>query len=226
MGNQAHWNLNILGADPTENVQTDDVYLNDGTLTPNSKPGFRRRNATSWEDVGGAAGEVEMSIQEIARVVLTTTQTTISFTSIPSTFEHLRLMIYCESDISGVAQDGMNVAFNSDTTASNYTRVSESWQDSARIDNDAADRAFGSASGATSSANAFAYNIVDMPFYSGTVVFKAAFTGAMRFESISDNNARQNTLQWENTAAINRIDLTNQTGDFVADSKFVLYGVN
>lgn len=56
---QAHWNLSILGADPTDNLQIDDVYLNDGTLTPNSKPGFRRRKGdNTFENVGGFATAV------------------------------------------------------------------------------------------------------------------------------------------------------------------------
>ncbi len=222
MGNQAHWNLNVLGADPTENVQLDDVYLNDGTLTPNSKPGFRRRTgAGAWEDVGGTAGSV---LEEIARTTLAAPQTTISFTSIPSTFEHLRLMMYCESDVAAT-QSSINIAFNSDTTDANYIRVSETWQDSARNDTDAANRLIGTSSGATSAAGAFGHNIVDIPFYAGTVVFKAAFTSSLRHEDISDNNARRVSLQWDSAAAINRIDLVNAAGDFIAESKFILYGI-
>lgn len=54
---QAHWNLEVLGADPTDNLQTHDVYLNDGTLTASGVAGFRRRNEDGvWSDVGATAG--------------------------------------------------------------------------------------------------------------------------------------------------------------------------
>lgn len=53
MANQATWNLQILAADPTLNVQDQDVYINDGTLTPTGLPAprFYDGGASAWDNI-------------------------------------------------------------------------------------------------------------------------------------------------------------------------------
>lgn len=50
---QAHFNLTPLSSPPADNLQTGDVYLDDGTNTASGYAGFRRYNGSTFGDVGG-----------------------------------------------------------------------------------------------------------------------------------------------------------------------------
>lgn len=57
---QAHLNITPLSTPPTDNLGTDDIYLDDGTNTASGNPGFRRYDGTAWEDIGATAGIKEL----------------------------------------------------------------------------------------------------------------------------------------------------------------------
>lgn len=72
---QAHFNITPLSSAPTDNLQTNDVYLDDGTNTANGLPGFRRYNGSAWGDVGvlGGAATVQTTdatVTDIATIAL------------------------------------------------------------------------------------------------------------------------------------------------------------
>ena len=59
------------------------------------------------------------SYESIATVSLGSSQSTIAFSSIPSTFKHLQLRLFLKDD-RGLNRDSVKLTFNGDT-ASNYT---------------------------------------------------------------------------------------------------------
>lgn len=54
-------NFAELSAAPTDNVQTNDIYLDDGTNTASGNPGFRRYTGSAWEDISAGAGSSAVS---------------------------------------------------------------------------------------------------------------------------------------------------------------------
>jgi len=50
---QAHLNITPLATPPTDNLQTNHIYLDDGTNTASGYPGWRRYTGAAWVDIGG-----------------------------------------------------------------------------------------------------------------------------------------------------------------------------
>lgn len=157
---------------------------------------------------------------------------TISFTSIPSTYTHLQLRVFSRSD-RATTWEGAWVYFNTDTTSSpgsgNYTRH--------LIDGDGTS-ATASAStptqggtvptdtpGANTTASVFGAGIVDILDYANTNKYTTSrlLTG---FDANGSGNVRFISGLWRNTAAVNAITLNTQGGgNFTQYSSFALYGI-
>ena len=155
----------------------------------------------------------------------------ISFTSIPSTYKHLQVRILARSNRSA-ATDPIKINFNNDTTAGNYYR-----------------NHFLKGDGATATANVFSTNtycsIEVMPAATATAsIFAAVVLDVLDYTSTNkhktlrslcglDTNSStgqilfQSGLWYPSTiAAINRIDLAPVAGtSFTEYSHFALYGV-
>jgi hypothetical protein len=156
-------------------------------------------------------------------------QTTISFTSIPSTFKHLQIRGISRASVADSSDHNIVAAFNSDTTFTNYrTHV---------LDGDGASASSGAAQvsgfyasagltlGNSSTASTFSATVLDILDYTNTN--KNTTTRALNgFDRNGAGFVRFASSLWINTAAITRIDLSLRTGgDFVQHSQFALYGI-
>ena len=156
-------------------------------------------------------------------------QTTISFTSIPSTYKHLQIRGIARASAADASDHNIVAAFNSDTTYTNYrTHV---------LDGDGSTASSGAAQvsgfyasagltlGNTSTASAFSATVMDILDYTNTN--KNTTTRALNgFDRNGSGYVRFASSLWINTAAITRIDLSLRTGgDFVQYSQFALYGI-
>ena len=164
--------------------------------------------------------------ESIASTTLTTATSTITFSSIPGTYEHLQLRIYSKNDCTtGVGL--IYLRMNNDT-ASNYA-----WH---LLNGNGAS---GNGSGATANssmylgydpgtqtggANMFGCTIIEIADYASSNKYKTvrSFTGEDR------NGAGTVGLHsglWLSTTAINRLDIRPRpTFNFVSGSVFALYG--
>jgi hypothetical protein len=150
----------------------------------------------------------------------------ISFTSIPSTYKHLQVRYIARSAISDVS-DNIWSRFNSDT-GSNYTyHLIEGTGSSvsAGAGSSQTRNLFGRCAGNTASSNVFGAAVIDILDYSDTNKFTTIRNlagddnngnGSMRFES----------GLWRNTAAVNALTITTNASDnFLQYSQFALYGI-
>lgn len=146
------------------------------------------------------------------------------FSSIPSTFTDLCVKISARTDNG----DGAVVVwFNNDTTASNYRRI----------------RLIGEGSGlspSSSGASDSKWFFVDdsgrtASTFGNTDLYIVNYAGSSQksviVDSVTENNAAYAITGffaglWTNTAAINRVTLAAQTGNFVQYSTAYLYGIN
>jgi hypothetical protein len=152
---------------------------------------------------------------------------TISFTSIPSTYKHLQLRMTTRAGVTGTGSEWILASFNSDT-ATNY-----SWHylgtDSTSVVSGNSLTATGSRIGlhwSTSNlANTFHGNIVDILDYTDTNKYKTT-------RSLVGSNTNTGTYSemfllssnWRSTSAINSITLTSNWS-FGQYSSIALYGI-
>ena len=172
---------------------------------------------------GTGAPAVTNSYESIATVTVGAGgSSSISFTSIPSTYKHLQIRASHTFDSNN---RGINFQFNSDTGA-NYSRHYLS-----------GDGSSANAGGAGSLSNiSFYYHvgnagttqaeveIVDILEYANTNIYKT-----LRGLAGVDNNGSGEVFlvsgSWRNTSAITSVTINTSGGNFAQYSKFALYGI-
>ncbi len=144
----------------------------------------------------------------------------ISFTSIPSTFKHLQIR---GLTLSSSPNNNIIVRFNSDSGA-NYSYHALNGTGSVAESYGAANSTFTSAgySGGTSNGSVFVYDILD---YTNT----NKYTTIRSLGGIDQNGSGYINLHsgnWRNTAAISTITITHGASvNFNQYSQFALYGI-
>lgn len=176
-------------------------------------------SARGYRSFAAAAGP---AFESIASATGTGSSNTITFSSIPSTYQSLQIRGNFLGTTSGQA---FFLRFNSDT-GTNYTRH--------RIYGTSSTLAIG-AQATVSAISPGAYNgtstshpcatIIDVENYTNTSINKVA-----RFFAGLDINAAQSVVEfgsglWINTSAITTITLSLSGGSFTTDSTFALYGI-
>jgi hypothetical protein len=165
---------------------------------------------------GGVAGGGS-SYESIATVSLGSAASSITFSSIPSTYQHLQLRML--SIGNGSASNSGSLAFNSDTTGTNYY-THYIIGNGASVSAGANNANYTPFTVGTSSSPAV--GVIDILDYANTNKNKtvrelngydANGSGAVNFVSVL----------WSNTAAINSITLSFSS--FQANSSFALYGI-
>jgi hypothetical protein len=143
---------------------------------------------------------------------------TITFSSIPSTYTHLQIRM---TSLQTNATSGGTMSFNSDTTTSNYYYHYLLGNGSAASAGAGQDRPYAPwNSGSSSGPGA---TIVDILDYSNTNKYKTL--RALNGYDLNGSGAILLTSNlWSNTAAISTITITS--AGFLQYSSFALYGVN
>ena len=161
---------------------------------------------------------------------LSGTTATYDVTSIPSSYDHLYLVVSARSDNASVRTDIIGKA-NGDT-GSNYSRTllyaGTSTVSSSRASGASALWDLLPCPAASALADTFNTGAVWIPNYANTANFKQFLAkSAMENNSTTDWEWKMVTGAhlWSSTAAINQLTLYPQHGDFVQYSTFTLYGV-
>ena len=172
--------------------------------------------------IGGAAPEVG-DYESIQTYTLTSSQTTITFNSIPSTYKHLQ--IRCIAKSTSTASQG-DLTFNSDT-GNNYAWHQLYGNGSSAFADNSINRAniVGAAALVASSvSNVFSASVIDILDYADTNKFKT-----VRHLVGQDENGSGiisfNSGLWRSTAAVNTVTITARTNSIAQYSSFALYGI-
>lgn len=186
-------------------------------------------DVTGLEGAGGGAGAWAL----IASSVLSGGDGTFSFTSIPSTYNHLVLMGRLRSDRAANDIDSVGIRFNNDSGASQYSHL-RVYHTSAGAGSHAVDRSDGEfeaaqTEAATSTAGRWSQNKWTFPLYANTSMTKTGQAESFIFKDESadvDATVFHGIGYWRSTAAINRIDVFPINGtNFKQYSALYLYGV-
>ena len=166
----------------------------------------------------------------ITRTELSGDASSVAFTSIPQTYDHLELTAYIRDNRSATSDDILMsltpVGGSSDTTNANYdTQLLQASSTTVTAAQSAADRAIGNIPAASETANVFGALTITFYNYTKTDRHKHSLSVSGRAASASGMYIRSN--RWENTAAIEAITLTPSAGtNFVAGTVVSLRGIN
>ncbi len=155
----------------------------------------------------------------------------ITFSSIPSTYTHLQVRGIARTTRATFANDGVKFNFNSDTGA-NYSRHSFQGSSSGGFDfSNGVNQTyfFSQVAGDGGIANMFGTFVLDILDYKDTNKYKTA-----KILSGEDNNSSANQQVgiiglfsglWQNTNAITSITISGFSGNLKQYSHFALYGI-
>lgn len=163
--------------------------------------------------------------ESIATVTLSGSQSSITFSSIPSTYNHLQIRAIARSD-RGSWVDQARFTFNSDT-GSNYAYHYVQGESSVSAYG-ASSQTFGNnnnvVAGGSAGGNIFGSFVMDILDYKSTSKYKTVRSlGGIDADSISGISTLASSL-WMNTSAINTINIYG-IGNFQQYSTFALYGI-
>lgn len=179
---------------------------------------------------GWGSLQVSGSFQSIATTTVGSGgSSTITFSSIPSTFTHLQIRAIARTNRSDGAQDALRIRFNSDTS-SNYALHYVLGDGSSAL----AGASTGTTAvfadgftGANNLANVFGAGIIDILDYANTNKYKTVRC----LSGWNDNGTQDGRIWfesglWLNTNAVSTITITPSTGpSFNQYSHFALYGI-
>jgi hypothetical protein len=152
----------------------------------------------------------------------------ITFSSIPSTYTHLQIRAIIRGTTSAANVDSI-IRFNNDSTSGNYYYYhqlfgSGSSATSNTGNTDTTSTLYSFAPADNANANVFGGSVLDILDYSNTNKNKTTRS----LHGYDDNGSGFIILRsglWMQTSAINRIDLTPLLGNFAQYSSFALYGI-
>ena len=150
----------------------------------------------------------------LATTTLGASASSVTFSSIPASYRDLVLVV------GGLASSQANfyLQFNNDT-GTNYSWVNAvGYSSSAASGSSSSDNETGSAALIGSSQSTILVNLLD---YSATDKHKSLLLRSMG----GTNEIRMGAARWANTAAINEIDISLNTGTLSSGSTFSLFGI-
>jgi hypothetical protein len=162
----------------------------------------------------------------IAQNILTGNAASVTFSSIPQTYQHLMVRMSARSD-SGADRDALLFAINGDTNAANYWRGSASRSNNTTSgDTGSASRTFPlSCTGGTAVANVFSATEITLSRYTQSVTKLLGFY-ASSTDSDSDSTLTIGSLIWPFNSAITSLTISPSSGgNFVAGTTVNLYGL-
>jgi hypothetical protein len=162
---------------------------------------------------------------KIASVTAAGGSSTISFTSIPSTYTDLVIKVSARATYAANFQD-INIRFNGSTSGYSSRLLQGDGSAATSANNASSALVWGANSvSANATANTFSNGEVYIPNYT------SANNKSISTDAVTENNASSAYIQvaaglWSNTAAITSIEMYLGAGNYVQYSTFTLYGIS
>jgi hypothetical protein len=147
-----------------------------------------------------------------------------SFTSIPSTYTDLCLLISARSTRATYSDDSLAVTFNGNTSSYSSKHLEGNGSSASSYSGGSANVSIYIPADGAATANTFSNNIVYIPNYAGSS------NKSLSVDDLMETNATTAYMSliaglWSNTAAINQITLTGVFGNIKTNSSAYLYGI-
>jgi len=177
-------------------------------------------------------GHLSTDFDALATATVSSATATISFTSIPSIYTHLQIRMLARSVRTGSNEDSVQLAANSDTTASNYSTVytrttGAAGQSGTILSASGFTAVVGIIATSTAAAGNFGVGVIDILDYTSVNKNKTVRTFSGIDRNGADGYIGLNGNLWLNSStAISSIAFTTTTGNnFDVGTKFALYGI-
>lgn len=215
-----------LPNNPTHSGANGDLYNNGGNLTFCNGGGCSALGTGSIINITGAVTPTGCTVSG-GRCVVPTNIASVTFASIPGTFNHLKLTTACES--SGSGGQNVDAQFNGDTGLhyiwqqifSFGTTVASAGSGAALV----ANAQIGPIAAGTLGNSPGIYDLL-IPNYAGTTFNKIMMANGSRFEPPFQIVIQNYASIWQSTAAITSMKIFVDNGDLLAAGcTFSLYGV-
>ena len=163
-----------------------------------------------------------LQLFKIATQTLSAAASTITFSSIPQGYTDLKLVWSSRSTYASADSAAQYLSFNGLNTNFSFRRLRGTGS-AADSYTESASTLYGTADGATATANTFANGELYIPNYAGST-YKS-----FSVDSVTENNATSAiavmfAFFWSNTSAITSIGLTTDS-NFAQNTTFALYGI-
>jgi hypothetical protein len=177
--------------------------------------------------LNGNAPFIPNDYESIATVTASGSSATLSFTSIPSTYQHLQIRGIVKSTTSGSSLTGVNLTFNSDGSSSYSRHILYGNGSSATVYGNTSNAAWSIGADDVPTAgytNIFGAHIIDILDYTNTNKNKTvrALTGA---DVNGAGVVALSSTVFIKTAAISSIELNCASGNFASGTTYALYGI-
>lgn len=160
----------------------------------------------------------------ISSVTLSTTASSIEFTSIPQTYTDLCILLSARNNSGGALGRTCFITFNGNTSSYTY-RLAEGTGSGVNTGSGST-RVGGITPGPVATSNVFSNIITYIPNYKGSNHKSFSIDSVMENSSTSVYNTLVNGT-WANSGAITSIAITNDDGSsYVANSTAYLYGIS
>jgi hypothetical protein len=160
----------------------------------------------------------------IDKTTLGSSQASIEFISIDSSYTDIQLVYSARCSDTSNNWNVTYVKFNTDTTSSNYpTRWIYAY--STTTGSGTANQWAGYLPNGNKTADTFGNTSIYIPNYAGSNYKSYSVDSVTESNSSTLVPSQLTAGLWQSTAAINKITLTTDTGSFVANSSFYLYGI-
>jgi hypothetical protein len=157
----------------------------------------------------------------IDKTILTGTQASITFSSIPSTYTDLLLKTSARGNYVGVG-NSQSISLNG--SSANFTGIYLQGNGSS-VTSGSSTQYVGDIVASSATASTFNNAEIYIPNYT------SSNNKSISVDSVTETNATTIyatlvAVLWSNTAAINSITLTDDAGNYVSGSSFYLYGIS
>jgi hypothetical protein len=156
-------------------------------------------------------------------------QSSVEFTSIPSTYKHLQIRYIARQNAAGADRGAMEMQFNADT-ATNYSchllyGDGSSAASTAYVSNSFIYTGLSDITAASAGSNIFGVGVIDILDYANTNKYKTSRTLAGQDQNNTSGRLFFSSGSWRNTNAITSIKLFPESGSYVQYSQLALYGI-
>lgn len=183
--------------------------------------------------IASGANVSSTAYESIASITASGGETTLTFSSIPSTYQALQIRgIYRDSrTASSGGQLSLILRFNNDTTDANY--AAHTLQGNGATASASGSTSYpyigtGVSTGPSSQTTTYGVNIIDIQDYASTTRNKTirCFSGSNQNSTVdSEQVIKLESMLWQSTSAINEIDINCLYVSFAAGTTFALYGI-
>jgi len=177
--------------------------------------------------ISGAVADLGAFVPIATTTVPSAGVSTVTFSSIPSTYTHLQLRFISRDNRSGQSVDALNIKANGDSgnNYANHRLQGDGSAASASGGTTLPYAIFAQTPASTATANLFGAGVIDILDYSNTSKFKT-FRTISGFDANGSGFVGLYSGLWQSTAAINSLTISSNDGTGVLQySSFTLYGI-